>query len=332
MRHVSIIERGTHLGVSNDMLVLREKDSLVREWPLNRLRTITLSSSGISISTNLIAELARYGIALYVIDFRGRPVAQIAGSHQHAVAEVRRRQILYLERKDRADLAARFVYGKIRNQRAVLLYYAKVWKAESKILGDSLEATAERLMQAAHSIRYKNWMEQSNWQEELLGIEGNAAREYWGAVRDHRMLGENFTSRTGRGAEDVPNQALNLGYSILISYVWSAIAQAGLEPFMGVFHSERPGKPSLVLDLMEEYRPWTVDRVLMRMRKTIEGYKTLAPGLRKEIISRVHEAWNKRYPYYKKRVLLTAILQRQVYRLGGEFFSEKKYSPYLFKW
>lgn len=69
-----------------------------------------------------------------------------------------------------------------------------------------------------------------------------------------------FEGREHRGATDQVNAALNYGYGILYAQVWGAIMNAGLEPFAGFLHVDRPGKPSLVLDLIEEFRQPLVDR------------------------------------------------------------------------
>ena len=72
-----------------------------------------------------------------------------------------------------------------------------------------------------------------------------------------------FETREHRGAPDAVNSALNYGYGILYTQVWGAIMNAGLEPFAGFLHVDRPGKPSLVLDLIEEFRQPIVDRAVI---------------------------------------------------------------------
>jgi CRISPR-associated endonuclease Cas1 len=72
-----------------------------------------------------------------------------------------------------------------------------------------------------------------------------------------------FAGRSHQGATDAVNAALNYGYGILTSHVWGAVMNAGLEPFAGFLHVERSGKPSLVLDLMEEFRQPVVDRPIL---------------------------------------------------------------------
>jgi hypothetical protein len=72
-----------------------------------------------------------------------------------------------------------------------------------------------------------------------------------------------FAGRSHQGATDAVNAALNYGYGILTAHVWGAVMNAGLEPFAGFLHVDRSGKPSLVLDLMEEFRQPVVDRPIL---------------------------------------------------------------------
>ena len=79
----------------------------------------------------------------------------------------------------------------------------------------------------------------------------------------------------GRGSQEINNAMLNLGYAVLSSYILNAIINAGLEPYLGIMHGQRPGKMALVLDMMEEYRAWVVDRAVIKLRAQSEGKKFL---------------------------------------------------------
>lgn len=257
----------------------------------------------------------------------------LTGVQQHAVVSMRIKQIEYLTRSNLHTLCAAVIGGKIRNQRAVLLYFAKGLKKTSNQFDVKLNEAANELADLANKIKITpHTNNDSEAIASLLGYEGRAAAIYWGVVREVGLLSEKFTGRTGRGATDIPNAALNLGYSILMSYVWHAVVLAGLEPYLGFLHTERAGKPSLVLDLMEEYRPWVVDRNVMKLRGDLEKASDLNPTLRKKLISSIHETFEKKIQHRGKKISLSALLQRQVYRLCGVFHGERKYKPVLFKW
>lgn len=333
MRHLTVTEIGRSLNLANELLQVREKGAVLAEYPLNRLRSIQVAGRGVAMSSNLLVELSARGIPLFIIDFKGRPLVNLSGTHQHAVAALRRSQILFLEKTDMRTVARSIIRGKIKNQRAVLLYFAKGMRKSQPDKWTILEKASVGLASLARSLsKEETPTKAEDWRAQVMGFEGRAAAVYWRALRDSELLPPDFKGRTGRGASDLGNQCLNLGYAILTTHVWHAVALAGLEPYMGILHVDRPGKPSLVLDLMEEYRPWTVDRNVIKLRQQLTQATSLDAGIRKAIIGSVHNTFISRINYGGKRLRLSAILQRQVYRLCGVFHSEKIYKPYIFKW
>ncbi|MBV6493236.1 MAG: CRISPR-associated endonuclease Cas1 1 [Turneriella sp.] len=333
MRHLTVTEIGRSLNLSNELLQVREKGSVLAEYPLNRLRSIQVAGRGVAMSSNLLVDLSARGIPLFIIDFKGRPLVQLSGTHQHAVAALRRSQILYLEKPAAEHVARAIVRGKIKNQRAVLLYFSKGIRKSNANLWPVLEKAAEQMANLARSLSGESKVKPSDdWRQRYMGFEGRAAAIYWQALRDSELLPATFKGRMGRGATDVTNQCLNLGYSVLTSHVWHAVTLAGLEPYLGILHVDRPGKPSLILDLMEEYRPWVVDRNVIKLRQQLANSEKLDASIRKAIIGSIHGTFLARMAYHGKRLRLSAILQRQVYRLCGVFHADKTYKPYLFKW
>jgi len=333
MRHLTVTEIGRSLNLANELLQVREKGDVLAEYPLNRLRTIQVAGRGVAMSSNLLVELSARGIPLFIIDYRGRPIVHLSGTHQHAVAALRRKQILFLERRDTQAVARAIVRGKIKNQRAVLLYFAKGLRKNRPGETQIIEKAAGQLATLARQLSTAPEPDANkDWRSQYMGFEGRAAAVYWQSLHRAELLPSDFPGRTGRGATDVTNQCLNLGYAILMTHVWHAVAMAGLEPYMGMLHVDRPGKPSLVLDMMEEYRPWVVDRNVIKLRFQLAQAGSLDAELRKSIIGGVHGTFVSRMAYSGKRLRLSAILQRQVYRLCGVFHSGKPYKPFLFKW
>ena len=256
MKHVVVCEFGSSLGVTSERMTVKNKGELIAEYPLARLHTVTVAKPGVSISSNLVLECSQRGIRLFFLNGRGECTAVLSGLRSHGVGLTRRHQILFLEDAERSsELAMRVTYGKIRNQRATLCYFAKSEGARRQGTALPLLAAAEALKKAADNA-VECAKSGGDVRDTLLGIEGSAASLYWKAWIDSGLLPESFTGRTGRGGEDSANTALNYGYGVLSSFVWNAVLVAGLEPYLGFNHVQRPGKPSLVLDLMEEYRAW----------------------------------------------------------------------------
>lgn len=328
MRHLTIAQYGQFVGVTGERLVVREQDEIVLETPLSRLRSIAVAKDGISFSSNVVLACASRGIRFFVLDWRGQAVAAIAGQHRHAIANLRKQQFAFIDSPESRTTAAGMIYGKLRNQRAVLLYFGKYHKQYA----EQLKQAAESIDQQAQRLRQVNWTARDGWREEIMGLEGAAASVYWQTIGQLNWLGINFSKRVGRGATDLSNQLLNYGYALLSSYIWAALDNAGFELYAGVLHAERAGKPSLVLDMMEEYRAWVVDRQVISMRSQIQTEQSLDFKLKKQLANAIQKTMYNKYAYKKKRLRLETIIQRQAYRLAACVVDGQRYQPYRFKW
>ena len=318
MRHLVVSDYGTFLGVERHLLSVKH-DGAVKRYPINRLSTVSIAKRGVSFSSDLVEVFSSRGIKLFFLDFRGVAHSAILGLSQHGVVAARKAQMIFCQ-GDALSLSKKIVTAKIKNQRAVLNHFGKYHNHPS------LQTAASNLaINIAKVQKVRNM-------ETLLGFEGASAGAYFQGLRQAKLFSSSFEKREGRGSQEINNVMLNLGYAVLSSYVLNAIVNAGLEPYMGVMHTVRPGKMSLVLDIMEEYRAWVVDRVVVKLRVHSEGMESLSADLKKRLIAEIQKTCSNKYLYRKKRVKLEHIIQRQAYRLSGHFYGENKYKPYLFKW
>lgn len=172
--------------------------------------------------------------------------------------------------------------------------------------------------------------------ETLMGIEGSAARAYWRGVRALLEGRAVFEGRGGRGATDPANALLNYGYGILASRVWAALMHAGLDPFAGMLHADRSGKPSLVLDLMEELRAPAVDRAVLahlRLGKPVRfDGRLLEEATRRAIADAVIERLEARVTVGKERLQLASIIQRQARAIACHVRGEEPYRSFSMTW
>src|SRR5689334_13392801 len=99
--------------------------------------------------------------------------------------------------------------------------------------------------------------------DEIMGLEGAAAREYFTAVGRAVPEQLRFAGRSRRPPLDLVNAALSFGYTILLGEAVAALAAAGLDPAIGLLHADADRRPSLALDLIEEFRPLVVDQVVI---------------------------------------------------------------------
>jgi CRISPR-associated protein Cas1 len=171
-----------------------------------------------------------------------------------------------------------------------------------------------------------------------MGIEGDAAARYWEAIGRVIPAALGWPGRETRGAGDPLNSALNYGYGVLYAQVEQALILAGLDPYAGFLHADRPGKPSLVLDLIEEVRQTVVDRTViglvnrgMAVEQDAEG--RLTEAIRRRLAEKVLERLAATEPYEGRRRVLRHILQAQARQIATYVRGEREsYIPFVASW
>ena len=181
----------------------------------------------------------------------------------NAVVTTRRAQLEAMKDIRGFELSRAIVRGKINNQAALLRYFGKYLKTVDPARYEQITIAAEELHRQRQATMRLSAKCIADVRHQLMGIEGVCGRIYWDAVQVIVRHKIEFLGRATRGAQDEVNSLLNYGYGILYVQVWGAALNAGLEPFAGFLHVDRPGKPSLVLDLVEEFRQPVVDRVVL---------------------------------------------------------------------
>ena len=295
MKHLVVHDFGTLIGLEQGRLVIKTKDEK-KYFPTNRLSTLSIAKKGVSISSDIIEHFALRGIKVFFLDFRKVAYSVLVSSNQHAVVQVRLNQYQYIQ-NNAVQLSLIIVKAKIRNQSSTLKYFNKYHKSEiiKKAINELNEIIATLNDVICDNIQI------------ILGYEGYAANIYFAALAKEQFFCETFIKREGRGSTELTNSMLNFGYAILSSYILNAIINAGLEPHLGFLHQIRPGKLSLVLDLMEEYRSWVVDRAVIKLRRQCQANTILDSKLKANLINEIQITMATKYLYYGKNIRLEHI-------------------------
>ncbi len=247
--------QGLRVGKSGAVLRVQDKDSLIQEVRVGEICQLNLMGN-IQLSTQAIQTLCEAGVPICYFSQGGWFYGITTGMNTKNVF-LRRAQFRLAEEKWFAlRLARRLVGGKIRNQRTML--QRNHVEPEAAVLRE-LKEMASRAEEAASL-------------EELLGLEGNAARLYFGAfagmikTEDGEGPGEfrfDFRQRNRRPPRDPVNALLSLAYSLLTKDLTIACYAVGFDPFLGYYHQPRFGRPALALDLMEPFRPLIADSAVL---------------------------------------------------------------------
>ncbi|MFN0084988.1 MAG: CRISPR-associated endonuclease Cas1 [Blastocatellia bacterium] len=243
--------QGFSLGLKGEVLEIRDKGKTIDEARLLEIAQVNLFGN-VQMSAQALRELATREVTILHLSYGGW-LGAVTTPPPHKNIELRRRQFQAAADPARClDLARRIVAGKIRNQRTLLRRNAR----------ELPEGVLHRLAESRRRA------ERASALDQLLGIEGAAAREYFACfARMFKPTEENaapafeFESRNRRPPRDPVNALLSFLYSMLVKEMVVTLVGVGFDPYLGFYHQPRYGRPALALDLMEEFRPLVADSV-----------------------------------------------------------------------
>ena len=297
----------------------------------------------IGVTPALIGHCAEHGVCISMMSRSGRFLARVEGAVSGNVLLRRSQYRAADDPAGTAALAGHMVTGKLLNQRAVARRALRDHGANmSAEACGRLRACERRLTDAARRSR------RSLETDALRGIEGEAARAYYGAFGD-LVLGDDpafsFTRRSRRPPLDPVNALLSFLYTLLVHDCRSALETVGLDPAVGFLHRDRPGRPSLALDLMEELRPVLADRLALSLinrrqlsardfNAAVSGAVTMREDARKTVLV----AYQKRkkdeitHPFLKEKTTFGLVPFVQASLLARRLRSDLDgYPPFLWR-
>lgn len=242
---------GARVGKHGDCLKVMDHDEVLTEARLVEVSHLVLFGA-IQVSTQVVQELCRREIPISYLSSGGWFYG-ITTSLMHKNVELRRRQYAAATNPSFClGLATRLVQAKILNCRTVLRRNHSA--APETVLQDLKR-------DYAHAAQAQSL-------EELLGIEGTAARRYFSEFRgmlktDGASPDFDFDGRNRRPPKDPVNALLSLAYAMLAREWTVTLHAVGLDPYLGFYHQPRYGRPALALDVMEEFRPLIADSVVL---------------------------------------------------------------------
>ena len=325
---------GKHSG---RLRVTKDKETLA-EAPLLHLEQVLVTGEGIGLSADTIRACCTAGIPIYFVDSRGRPYASLYAAGLTGTVLTRREQLLAYADRRGLELAVAFARGKITNQAGFLRYAAKYRQETDPEIYQELRSHADQVQEHAEELCRLKGNTVDEVRGELLSVEGRAAQRYWDALKQVVPEQYNWPGRRGRGARDQVNAALNYGYGILYGQIERALVLAGLDPYGGFIHTDRPGKPSLVFDLIEEFRQVVIDRTVVGMatkgmKLELDEKGMLVEKSRREIAEKVLERLEAAERYERKRQPLRVIIQDQARHVATFVRGDRAaYEPFIARW
>ncbi|MDD2240874.1 MAG: type I-C CRISPR-associated endonuclease Cas1c [Kiritimatiellae bacterium] len=333
-----ITTQGTYLRKEGQSVVVEVEKKVCARLPIHNLDGL-ICFGNVLCSPFLLGHCGENGVAVSFLSEYGRFLARVAGPQSGNVL-LRREQYRRADDLARsADLARAFVLGKLNNCRTVLQRHLRDHPhAEGNA---KVEVLVPRLLQ--QMIRLQGPMPL----DEVRGVEGDAAHAYFGVFNTllNSKTGFEFHERNRRPPLDPVNALLSFLYTLLAHDCRSACESVGLDPQVGFLHRDRPGRPGLALDLMEEMRPFLVDRLVLslinRQQISLRDFTTSETGavlLKDEPRKQILKAWQERkqdeitHPFLGEKMPVGLVPHVQALLLARHLRGDlEAYPPFLWK-
>ncbi len=252
MANLYLTEQQSILRKTGDRLIVQKDDEILLDVQCHKIDAVLLFGN-VQFTTQAVHELFEHGIEMAILTRTGRLVGQITSPATKNITLRIQQFRKYEDDGFRLRLAKEIVAGKINNSLHIIRMFSYNHpdidlKDESTALGAKLTG-----IKAADRI------------DQLLGIEGDAAKTYYNGF-GKMLLGEfGFTGRKKRPPTDPVNSILSLSYTMIFNEIASLLDGLGFDPYLGYFHSVTYGRASLAADLMEEFRAPVADRLTLRL-------------------------------------------------------------------
>ena len=304
-----VTSENSYLGVDGENVVVYDEKKEIGRLPLHNLDGIVCFGYR-GTSPALMGACAERNISLCYLSPQGKFLARVTGKTK---GNVLLREQQYFSSKDEnvsLAIAKNCIIGKVYNAR---------WVLERAIRDHRMQIDEERVKKASDTLKENlKLIQNAETKEQLRGYEGESASIYFG-VFDELILQQKkdfkFNGRNKRPPQDNVNAMLSFVYTLLTNQIASALECVGLDPYVGYLHTDRPGRVSLALDMIEEFRAVYADRfVLSLINKKIVNSKNFSrkengavlmdDDLRKKILIE----WQER----KKEVITHPFLKEKV--------------------
>ncbi len=334
-----VTTQGAYLAKDGDTVVVRVEKQTRLRVPIHTLGQI-ICFGNVSCSPFLMGFCGQNNVLLSFLTENGRFLARVHGNVSGNVL-LRTQQYRYADDTGKSSAFARSaILAKISNCRTVI----------NRCLRDRPGSPNVAALQKAsgylnHSLGV---VEQAQNLDLIRGLEGEAARTYFD-IFDHLISSQKddfaFTGRNRRPPLDKVNALLSFVYTLLAHDISSALETVGLDPAVGFLHTLRPGRPSLALDIMEEFRPFIADRLVLslinRQQVKAKGFTTTESGavvMDDDTRKTVLMAWQNRkkeeltHPFTGEKVNIGLLPHIQAMLLARHIRGELEgYPPFFWK-
>lgn len=334
-----VTTQGAYLAKEGETVAVKIDQEVRLRIPIHTIGGIVCFGN-VSCSPFLMGFCSENGICISFLNQHGRFLARVQGPVSGNVL-LRREQYRSADNDDLSGkLAKAFVTGKVANCRTVLQRALR--DHSGKIDEEALRLALDNLNRTLKSLELNQTL------NEVRGLEGHAAHTYF-SVFDHLIVAQkdefSFQERNRRPPMDNVNCLLSFIYTLLVHDCRSALESVGLDPAVGFLHRDRPGRPGLALDLMEEFRPFFADRLVLSLinlrqvqhkgfKKTEAGSVVMNDETRKVLLVAYQERKQEEilHPFLEEKVSIGMLFHVQALLLARCLRGDLDgYPPFIWK-
>jgi len=292
-----------------------------REIAASKVDSI-LISTGAHFSTDAIQLAVEHNIDVVMVDGIGRPFARLWRTDFGSTAEIWRKQLAAAEAAIGAEISRELIQRKLEGRSGLLSDLMRARSDSTSTIQRAITAMAEHV-QAISSVGGSSV---ADCRGKLMAIEGAAGRTYFEVLKDVIPNKYGFASRSPRQHDDPVNAFLNYGYGVLYTRVEGASILAGLDPHVGLLHTDRYNKPSMVCDLIEPFRIYAerpITYLFTRRRVNDRHYRHDEEGLRltedgrKLLLSELNDHMEESLRYRGRNVKRIHVIQAEAHRIAN---------------
>jgi CRISP-associated protein Cas1 len=249
-------EPGSRVGKRGEHLTVTKDGKETARVPMHAVRQVCVFGN-VQVSTQALQTLVENDIPVVLLTGYGKFIGAVQPPPAKNVGLRERQYARFADPLECLGLAKEVVRAKLANQRAVLM---------RNLRGEGRGSDERSARDLAELLRR---LDSADSLDTLLGLEGQGAAVYFGEfggfLKSPPGGGFDFTARNRRPPKDPVNALLSFAYAMLAKDCFAAVCTVGFDPYKGFFHANRHGKPSLALDLMEEFRPVIADSVVLTL-------------------------------------------------------------------
>lgn len=256
MSHLYVTNNGSSVTIDGGRIKIKQKDGMIRTVPKETIESISVFGNS-SITTPCIQYLLTVGIPVCFYSANGSYFGRLVSTSDNKVDIIKQQIHMFDDTSYAMDIGRSMLKAKVHNQEIVLKRYVKKMTRE-----------LEHNLKMIHI--YKHDIEDAEDVNQLMGYEGIAARTYFDSLS--RIVDPEFafSGRSKRPPRDKFNSLLSLGYTLLMYEIYPKIQVTGMTPYYSVMHKSYGDHPVLASDLMEEWRAFIVDSVVLSL---VQGHE-----------------------------------------------------------